>query len=80
MRFTRKGDDLYVTILGTPKGKTVTLNELGHGVADRVHGTRSAYLLGDPESLHWITGAGALEVKLPDKLPGSYAYVLKLNG
>jgi alpha-L-fucosidase len=79
LRFTRKGDDLYVTILGTPKEKTVTLTDLGQGVLDRVHGTGKVYLLGDPKSLNWSTGDGAVEVKLPDKLPGSYAYVLKLN-
>ena len=79
LRFTRKGDDLYVTILGTPKGKTVTLTDLGHGTVDRVPGMSNVYLLGDPESLHWITGSDTIEVTLPDKLPGSYAYVLKLT-
>ena len=28
LRFTRKGDDLYVTVLGKPKAQTITLADV----------------------------------------------------
>jgi alpha-L-fucosidase len=75
LRFTRKGDDLYITILGSPKAKTVTVPELA---AHAQTPPTKIYLLGDKSPLKWSTDASGVHVALPDELPGQYAYVLKV--
>jgi alpha-L-fucosidase len=74
LRFTRKGSDLYATILGTPKVRTATID----GVAARL-GMRVT-MLGDAKQLDTKAAGGNLQVTLPEHLPGNYAYVLKLAG
>jgi alpha-L-fucosidase len=74
LRFTRKGADLYVTILGAPKAETATIE----GVAARP-GVQVT-MLGDADALHTEDAGGNLQVTLPKHLPGNYAYVLKLGG
>lgn len=74
LRFTRRGNDLYATILGTPKAQTATIE----GVAART-GTQ-VVMLGDGKPLDTKTSGGNLRVKLPKHLPGSYAYALKMTG
>ena len=73
LRFTRKGKDLYVTLLGTPKARTATVIDLaprGPEVSLVGAGQVAAKALGNN-----------LAITLPDKLPGDYAYVFKLaNG
>jgi alpha-L-fucosidase len=82
LRFTRKGDDLYVTILGAPKARTVTISELAAGAAGKVQPhLGNVVLLGDEEPLKWTVNSDhGLKVALPEKMPGDYAYVLKLSG
>ena len=74
LRFTRKGNDLYVTILGAPKARTATID----GVATRP-GMRVT-MLGETKQLDTKEANGNLQVTLPEHLPGKYAYVLKLAG
>ena len=74
LRFTRKGSDLYATILGTPKAQTATIE----GVAARPG--MQVTMLGDASPLDTKAVDGNLQVTLPQHLPGSYAYVLKLSG
>ena len=72
LRFTRKGDDVYVTILGRPKGKSLTLET----------GTRSftsITVLGGSKLTYAQMGR-SLRITLPENLPGDYAYCLKLAG
>jgi alpha-L-fucosidase len=73
LRFTRKGKDLYVTILGSPKGKTVSIMELP------LHGELTVTMLGEQEPLVANPAGHSLQVNLPEKLKGNYAYVLKLT-
>lgn len=81
LRFTRKGADLYITILGTPKAKTVTLHELASGEGAKGNPSfRTIELLGDPKPLAWSAHEGNARITLPDNLPGKYAYVLKIPG
>ena len=81
LRFTRKGDDLYVTVLGTPKARTVTLTDLKSGALASVQPKlTNIYLLGDAKPLVWSATEGGVTVTLPEKLPGQYAYVLKVPG
>lgn len=74
LRFTRKGSDLYATILGTPKAGTATLDGLAARPGMQVT------MLGDATRLATETVDGTLQVTLPKHLPGNYAYVLKLAG
>ncbi|HEV2134448.1 MAG TPA: alpha-L-fucosidase [Terracidiphilus sp.] len=74
LRFTRKGNDLFVTILGTPKSATATIE----GVASREG--MQVTMLGDTSPLNATAAGGNLRVTLPGHLPGNYAYVLKLAG
>lgn len=74
LRFTRKGDDLYVTVLGKPKAQTLTISDLAvrQGVA--------VTELGDMKPLG-ATGEGTnLRIALPAQLLGDYAYSFKLAG
>lgn len=72
LRFTRKGGDLYVTVLGKPKGKTLTLLDVPakQGVA--------ATELGEPDPLRVQSDGGNVRITLPAQLMGDYAYSFKL--
>jgi alpha-L-fucosidase len=72
LRFTRKGSDLYATILGAPKARTATIV----GVAARPG--MQVTVLGEVKPLETKAADGNLQVTLPEHLPGNYAYVLKL--
>ena len=74
LRFTRKGNDLYTTILGTPKTQTATID----GVPPRPG--MQVTMIGDAKPLNTKVTGGNLQVMLPEHLPGNYAYVLKLAG
>ncbi|MGA7106360.1 MAG: alpha-L-fucosidase, partial [Terracidiphilus sp.] len=73
LRFTRKGDDVYVTILGSPKGRTLTLEK---GTA----AFTSITMLGDSKLLAFQEVGASLRIALPEHLVGDYAYVVKLAG
>jgi alpha-L-fucosidase len=72
VRFTRNGDELYATILGSPKAKTVTLEDVPQ------HPLLEVYMLGDAKPLAWKADGDNLKITLPGSLPGNYAYVIKL--
>ena len=72
LRFTRKGADLYVTVLGSPKNGTLTLE----GMRWKKGATIS--LLGDARQLQWKESGTNLRLTLPKSLKGNYAYSLKL--
>jgi alpha-L-fucosidase len=80
LRFTRKGDDLYVTVLGDPKAHTVTVSEFAGGDSAKAR-LAGVTLLGSADELKAMAkGDAGLAVTLPEKLPGDYAYVLKFAG
>jgi alpha-L-fucosidase len=74
VRYTRKGDDLYITVLGKPKAQTLTLADLP--AKQDVTVTQ----LGGPESLKAAAEKDGLRISLPAQLNGNYAYSLKLTG
>jgi alpha-L-fucosidase len=81
LRFTRKREDLYITILGTPKAKAVTIaNDLTSALAKAQPKSDAIYMLGSPKPLVFSSMESGLSITLPDKLPGQYAYVLKMPG
>jgi alpha-L-fucosidase len=72
LRFTRKGNDLYVTVLGKPKGGTLTLQDVP--VKQGVVTTQ----LGEKAELTAKEQAGNLSIGLSGSLLGEYAYSFKL--
>jgi alpha-L-fucosidase len=80
LRFTRKGDVLYIAILGEPKARTLTITDL----AARKEGGASlhpfVHLLGDPQPLKWEADEAGVKITLPENMPGRYAYVVKFSG
>jgi alpha-L-fucosidase len=73
LRFTRKGDDLYVMILGQPKAQTLTLNDMPSK-------NTTITFLGSEKPLAWKDDQGKMRIQLPATLDGKYAYVFKLAG
>ena len=72
VRFTQHGDDLYAIVLGKPNGNRVQVNGL------QVQDGAVVYLLGHSSPLSWQRQDGALVVTLPDHLPESPAYTLRI--
>ena len=73
LRFTRKGDAVYATLLGKPVSTTVRLHNLKPAAGSEMT------MLGAREPIRWVQKAGDVEVTLPGTLPGSYAWVLKMD-
>jgi alpha-L-fucosidase len=81
LRFTRKGADLYVTVLGTPKAKTLTVPDLIAGTpSNKFAASTEITLLGEAKPLAWSVAGGTIRIDLPAQLPGKYAYVVKVAG
>ena len=74
VRYTRKGDDLYVTVLGKPKAQTITLTDVPakQGIA--------ITQLGGAEELGAKVQTGGMRIVLHAPLKGDYAYSFKLAG
>jgi alpha-L-fucosidase len=75
LRFTRRGDDLYVTVLGKPKGQTITIPDVP-GKA----GVPITQLGVDTAELGAKVQTEGTRVVLRTPLKGDYAYSFKLAG
>lgn len=73
LRFTRKGDDLYVTVLGKPKGQTITIPDVPAKQNVKV------MQLGSANVLKAGAEGNGLRISLPGQLQGDYAYTFKLG-
>jgi alpha-L-fucosidase len=73
VRFTRKGETLYVFLLGDPAGAEVTIESLNVPAGSAVN------LLGASGSLAHRTENNSFIVTLPEARPESHAYVLKVE-
>lgn len=73
-RFTRKGNDLYVTVLGKPKAQTISIGDL-----PAKQGTAIAEL-GDNNELGTEVQINGMRIVLHGTLKGDYAYSFKLSG
>jgi alpha-L-fucosidase len=74
LRFTRKGDDLYVTVLGKPKGQTITISDLPAKPSVKIT------QLGDNAELSSNEQNGGTRITLKGSPKGNYAYSFKLAG
>jgi alpha-L-fucosidase len=74
VRYTRKGDDLYVTVLGKPKAETITLTDLPAKAGVVIT------QLGDASELGSKVQSGGMRIVLHGQLKGNYAYSFRLVG
>jgi alpha-L-fucosidase len=74
LRFTQKGDDLYVTVLGKPKAQTITIADvpMKNGIAINQ--------LGSNDDLGAKGQTDGTRIALHAPLKGEYAYSFKLGG
>jgi alpha-L-fucosidase len=74
LRFTRKGNDLYVTVLGKPKAQTITISDLPSEAGIPIT------QLGDNNELGAKAQSEGMRIVLRGNLKGDYAYSFKLAG
>jgi alpha-L-fucosidase len=72
LRFTQKGNKLYVILLKKPKASTVLLKNVSAAPGSQIA------LLGG-RSVSWKRIGQDLQVQLPNALPGNYAYALRIS-
>jgi alpha-L-fucosidase len=73
VRFTRKGSDLFVILLGKPTSSSITVKNVS------VRPSSPAYLLGVKAPITWSQQGSDLKLNLPAALPGQYAYVVRVK-
>jgi len=73
LRFTRKDDALYAILLDTPATKQIAIRSLRAAADARVH------LLGTERPLPWTQQGEDLALSLPEDLPPSPAYALRIE-
>jgi alpha-L-fucosidase len=74
LRFTRKGEDLYVTVLGKPRAQTITIEKLPVKQGVKIS------QLGDDNELSAKVQYNGMRIVLRAPLKGNYAYSFKLAG
>lgn len=72
IRFNKKGDILYVTILGVPE-ENILIKNLG-----KQNGIKGIKLLGSKEKVRWVQDEYGLEIDKPRKVPNEIAAVYKV--
>ena len=79
IRFTTKGDTLYVIALAWP-GNSVTIRALGSSAGLWSGEIADVHLLGHPGKLAWQRNADGLTIQLPNQPPCQHAFVFKITG
>lgn len=77
IRFNKKGDVLYATMLAWPEGNTALIKKLANNSAGKV---QKVSLLGYPGEVKFDQTGEGLKIQLPDTPPGRFAYVFKIHG
>ncbi len=72
VRFTKKGDTVYAILLDRPRHGRVSID------LPREEGDVTVHLLGHERPLHWQQDGKNLTVTLPESLPESPAYALRI--
>jgi alpha-L-fucosidase len=79
IRFTTKGDSLYAIALAWPQDRKLTVKSLASGSPNYQGEVAKVGLLGGEPNLTWSRNADGVTINLPEKPPGDYAHVLKIN-
>jgi alpha-L-fucosidase len=74
IRFTRKDTVLYAILPDRPKSSSITIQSFSLNPAAKITA------LGQAEPLSWSAQGSGTTVSLPPKLPGNYAFTLKIAG
>jgi alpha-L-fucosidase len=78
IRFTRRGNNLYATVLDWPDDGVVRIKSLPDS-SDLLGDIKRIGLLGHKGTLSWRRNAEGLSVNLPEERPCSHAFVLKIR-
>ena len=79
LRFTARGETLYVTGLKWPTEGQITVKSLAQSSKLYPDSIASISLLGSDAELTWSRHADGLTVELPKEAPSEFAYVLKVQ-
>ena len=77
-RFTKKGNNLYAIEMAWPTDGRAVIHALGSTREAKGPKITDVKLLGSQAKLQWHLYEYALEVRLPNKAPGKYAYALQV--
>jgi alpha-L-fucosidase len=73
VRFTQKNSALYATLLGEPRNSILVIKDVTPKAGSKIA------LLGEKEPIVWSQQGDDIKVQLPAKLPGRFAYVLRME-
>jgi alpha-L-fucosidase len=76
LRFTKKGNALYVIALERPSDKLV-IKALGKDLGTQT--IRSISVLGSNDKIDWRQAPEQLEISVPGELPGNHAWTFKIE-
>ncbi|MEM9940063.1 MAG: alpha-L-fucosidase [Planctomycetota bacterium] len=79
LRFTSKGETLYVTGLKWPEDGKVSVKTLAQGSDHFPEEITSIVMLGSDSEIEYSRDEKGLHVQLPGERPSEYAYVLKIS-
>ncbi len=79
IRFTSKGSVLYAIALAWPADGKLTIHSLAEGAAGGAMPLKHVELLGSSAKLNWKRDGTGLNIDLPAKKTGEYAFVFKLT-
>ena len=79
VRFTTKADVLYAFIMGRPQGR-LQIRSLATGTRLGVGRISAVEMLGNDAGVKWAHGGDGLSVTLPEGLPRSHGYGLRIRG
>ena len=73
IRFTQKADSVYAILMERPKAQEIIIESIWPEEGATVQ------MLGATNVLKWSRDGKNIKVTLPERLPGDYAYVLKIS-
>ncbi len=79
LRFTRKGDNVYVISLACPADGTTEVHALGFVGAAKGRNILGVDLLGSTKKVNWLQTTDALNIKLPADAACRYGFALRVR-
>ncbi len=79
LRFTTKGNVLYVIIMGKPERELIRVASLRQGEGLGTKEIASIDIIGGAQNLDWRQDPQQLEIVLKGRLPSEHANVLKIT-
>jgi alpha-L-fucosidase len=73
LRFTQKDSALYAILLGEPKGSTLVMKNVSPRPGSKIA------ILGEKASIAWSQQGADIQLQLPAKLSGRFAYAFRID-